>query len=321
MKNNKSAFTLVELMVVLAIVALLSALIFGAISSIREGNKRGGCQSNLNQIYAAMRLYGQDNDGQLPYLNPSVAIDANKTPSGISGVISYSGPGLWALYVYAPRASQDPLYSLPLSNNDSQQTDPRVAGTLASYLKTPRAFHCPSDDFNKSVDYLDATGAKKTQIVPSGEIEFKGDVDGRQHLNPYYVSYQGNDDVLGNPAFYSSFRANGAKRQLRYFNQDTATTVSLPDRRSPDQTVVTWCRFHRALNADGTTRTSLSDYYKTNDNVLFLDGSVQSIPMSQSVTTLNGNVVVCQGWHRVPLAIENSAPNYLSDSTSPDYCG
>jgi len=317
MKKNRSAFTLVELMVVLAIIALLSALIFGAFSSVREGNKRGSCQSNLNQIYAALRLYAQDNDGQFPYRNGGVADDTgstpNKTPNG--------GSGLWSLYVYAPKTASGDAYGLPLSSNDSQQpggSDPRGPATLASYLKSPRAFHCPSDNFNESVTYATA-GGTDSKIVSSGQIEFKGS-DLRQHLNPNYLSYQQNDDVPSNEATYSTFRLKDAKRQLRSFKQDTATTVSLSDQRSPDQTVVTWCRFHRSLKADGTTRTATSDFYRTNDNVLFLDGSVQSIPILQGVTTQNGSAATCHGWQRVPLAIQDSAPNSLSDSASPDFC-
>lgn len=281
MKNNKSAFTLVELMVVLAIIALLSALIFGAISSIREGNKRGSCQSNLNQIYAAMRLYAQDNDEQFPYRN------AGNAPSSANS----GGLGLWALYVYAPQATTgDPPYGLPLA-----PSDPNNPAVLSGYLKSPRAFHCPSD--NDSADL---------------EVEF-ADASGR-HLNSKYLSYQGQDqNPAGAYSLYSTFRGLDGnstpapiKRQIGNYANPKDTS-----RRAPDQTVVTWCRFHRSV-ADGVPVKSPE---KTFDNVLFLDGSVQSVPVEQTVTLSNGSAsATCRGWKRVPLAEANAVPQYVIDA-------
>ena len=314
---KKRAFTLVELMVVLAIIALLSALIFGAISSLREGNKRGSCQSNLNQIYAAARLYAQDNDGQFPYMNPSINSNTG-TPQG--------GLGLWTLYVYGPLAT-DPIQAnkgcsspsgtngtdnLPPLRNNPQPNSPDA--TLASYLKSTRVFHCPSDNFQQNVSYSVGTSTCASATVLSSQLQFFDATDGTQRLNPFYLSYQGFDDLTSAP-LYSSFRKSKAKRQMRYF--ETSTAVA--ERRPPDQTIVTWCRFHRSLKADGTTKDS--DFSRTFDNVLFLDGSVQSVPVKQTVTSINGKTATCQGWQRVPLAEANSVPDPLTDSTSADFCG
>ncbi len=316
---KKRAFTLVELMVVLAIIALLSALIFGAISSVREGNKRGSCQGNLNLIYAATRLYAQDNDGQFPYFNADVAKDTASSPDKTPN----KGLGLWALYVYGPQpanSSPDPVYGLPYSPNDS--LDPAKPATLSSYLKAPRAFHCPSDNFDHVVSY---TGGSQPKTISSGELEFKGD-DNRQHLNPYYLSYQGVDDQP-NGGLYSSFRYSEATRQMRSFKQNDPTTdkVSLRDRRAPDQTVMTWCRFHRPLTKDGLT-VSTTDLSRTFDNVLFLDGSVQSVPVQQLVTGISPTgtttgTYLCKGWSRVPLAEANATPDaVLQQGVAAGFC-
>lgn len=299
MKNNKSAFTLVELMVVLAIIALLSALIFGAISSIREGNKRGSCQSNLNQIHAALRLYAQDNDGQFPYRNPGIADNTSASPD----VVPSGGLGLWSLYVYPVPPSQTPpdsVSQLPYANSENDVTK---AATLASYLKSPRAFHCPSD--NSDIAENGATGK-----VSSGEVEYV-DTSGNRRLNPDFLSYQGVDQTTSE-AVYSSFRGDKVKRQLRYMEQVTSTTVARPDRRAPDQAVVTWCRFHRTVDA---TTGAVKSPEKTFDNVLFLDGSVQSVPVEQTVTLSNGSAsATCRGWKRVPLAEANAVPQYVIDA-------
>ena len=64
--NNRKAYTLVELCVVLAIVVVLSLLLFGVFSRVREKSRRAICQSNLYQIYFALTQYVADNDNHFP---------------------------------------------------------------------------------------------------------------------------------------------------------------------------------------------------------------------------------------------------------------
>ncbi len=291
------AFTMVELMVVLAIVALLSAITFGVLSSLREGNKRGTCQANLNQLYGAARLYAQDFDGHFPFLNASTSGPTSvQTPRG--------GLGLWALYAYPP-APTDALKDANCNNLSDDlpliRNNPLQDGPLTAYLKAPRILHCPSDDFEHPVSYATSSSACATKTLRSAEQEFDPG-DGVRRLNPFFLSYQTQDDAP-NTATYDSFRGANVKRQLRFYS-NSGGTVSTPDRRSPDQTVVTWCRFHRKLNADGTTKTGDN----APDNVLFLDGSVQSVRASQSVKDTTGTAKTCDGWKRVPLGESEKVP-------------
>lgn len=53
-------------MVVLAILALLAALLFPAISNALERGRSGACKSNLKQIGIALAAYPDDHDGALP---------------------------------------------------------------------------------------------------------------------------------------------------------------------------------------------------------------------------------------------------------------
>ena len=50
-------FTLIELLVVIVIIAILAALLFPAISKVRELSKRTGCQSNLHQFDVALSSF------------------------------------------------------------------------------------------------------------------------------------------------------------------------------------------------------------------------------------------------------------------------
>lgn len=57
MTKHRSAFTLVELLVVMAIVGMLVALLIPAIQAAREASRRSQCASNLRQIGVALQTY------------------------------------------------------------------------------------------------------------------------------------------------------------------------------------------------------------------------------------------------------------------------
>ena len=63
--QNK-AFTLVELLVVIAVIAILAALIFPVFASARKKAQQATCVSNLKQIHDAYALYKTDYDGNYP---------------------------------------------------------------------------------------------------------------------------------------------------------------------------------------------------------------------------------------------------------------
>lgn len=57
------AFTLVELLVVVAILAILSAVLLPRLRQAVEEARRTRCSGQLSQVYTGMMLYAGDNDG------------------------------------------------------------------------------------------------------------------------------------------------------------------------------------------------------------------------------------------------------------------
>lgn len=64
--RRKRGFTLVELLVVVAIIAVLAGLAFPAYRSAQDRARLTQCSSNLKQIATGLFAYAADNDGALP---------------------------------------------------------------------------------------------------------------------------------------------------------------------------------------------------------------------------------------------------------------
>lgn len=69
------AFTLIQLLVVIAVIAVLMAILMPALQRAREQGKRVVCESNLKQMSLAWIMYAQENDGKIMKGTPGTAPD------------------------------------------------------------------------------------------------------------------------------------------------------------------------------------------------------------------------------------------------------
>jgi len=113
-KGARRAFTLVELLVVVAIIAILAAMLLPALQGAKEQAKRAQCASNLHQIGLGIHLYVDNNDGFLPY---------DGRPGGV-GVFCYGGK---------PQCFQPGCY-----NTAGRLLNPYVGND-------DQVWHCPAD--------------------------------------------------------------------------------------------------------------------------------------------------------------------------------
>jgi len=92
------AFTLVELLVVTAILALLAALLLPALREARERSKRLVCLSNQRQIGLAILAYTTDWDGRFPFNGASRPFILPTEYPALIGVTDrvFSCPSVWA---------------------------------------------------------------------------------------------------------------------------------------------------------------------------------------------------------------------------------
>jgi len=64
--RRKAGFTLIELMIVIAIIAILAAILFPVFNQARRKSLQASCISNLRQLTTAIRMYCEDSDGTFP---------------------------------------------------------------------------------------------------------------------------------------------------------------------------------------------------------------------------------------------------------------
>lgn len=100
-------FTLVEILVALAIISLLTTVVFGAINGSRAKARDAQRMSDLEQIHIALRLYAEAN-GEYP-CEDAAQCNAAGQVSGANGQIGTGGNFDTLLAPYLPTVPQDPL--------------------------------------------------------------------------------------------------------------------------------------------------------------------------------------------------------------------
>lgn len=111
--HQRAAFTLIEILVVVAIIALLAAILFPAFARSRENARRASCQTNLKSLALVFKQYMQDYDSKY-----------------CSTLISLTGsPRGWADAIQ-PYAKSAQVLQCP-SEKNAANPDPSFLPTLA----------------------------------------------------------------------------------------------------------------------------------------------------------------------------------------------
>jgi prepilin-type N-terminal cleavage/methylation domain-containing protein/prepilin-type processing-associated H-X9-DG protein len=160
--ERRRAFTLVELLVAIAIVAALTTLLFTVAGLAREKGKAVTCQSNLRQMGVALRLYESDNKGRLPSTSHLRAADGTSL-SWTTTLAAYLGPNFIGRCPSVPDHPAKVTYAL----NDLL-TSPGGEGMMLTALRTPSAtFVIGEIAREQSSEHFHFAGAARGRVTPA----------------------------------------------------------------------------------------------------------------------------------------------------------
>jgi prepilin-type N-terminal cleavage/methylation domain-containing protein len=161
--KRRNAFTLVELLVVIGIIAVLIGILLPALSRARELARRTQCLSNLRELNMAMRIYAAQNKDAIPigYMDQhqfSYFVNwnnSNGTKVTFMGVLAQAKLIPNPKVFYCPSLIEDTLYgyNTPGVNNNSGNrwpdfnnwpndplfTQPGLGHTRINYMTRPVA--------------------------------------------------------------------------------------------------------------------------------------------------------------------------------------
>ncbi len=270
--SRRSAFTLVEILVVLAIIGILAAILFPAFSRAQESARQTNCASNLNQIGLAVQQYYQDTkrypDSLLDLLPDDAEYDGSTT------------------------SDTDPQ-GLPLT-----PVATIVRGT--GYLKGGTdILLCPDDEVSDRPK--SSYGALTKSPTPTYPLTATSN-PGRYVFN--YWGYKDNGFILSSPDGVAKEVGAGTTQPLLRnpaAAYDPANPLSNPikyslsNKYAPASTIITHCVYHRPQTANDLALPT--DLYNTatpgspagvpgdgtgaRDIVLRLDGSAKAVDVSQ----------------------------------------
>jgi len=189
-QQRPTAFTLVELLVVIAIIAILVTLLLPAVQAAREAARRSQCMNNITQIGIALHNYHTVFD---------------TFPAGVSTNFTPHPWGVSMFVTMMPYYKENTLFEMFAKNADGNVmgSDVWVEEHKDDLSMTPLAlFQCPSftgyEDFPPRRDYFGCNG-------------------GRQH---------GHTDYWGDQ-YYDGLFDTGNPRAIRHVTDGTSSTLAV----------------------------------------------------------------------------------------------
>lgn len=110
---DRRGFTLVEMLVVIAVIGILFSLLLPAVQAAREGARRTQCRNNLKQIGLALHNYLEANR----CFPPSICLNGSNTTSG----------GVWSVLLrLLPYVEQNNAYAVAGTNRNNYVSGNKV---------------------------------------------------------------------------------------------------------------------------------------------------------------------------------------------------
>ena len=203
----RRAFTLVELLVVIAVIGILVALLLPAIQAAREAARRSQCKNNLKQIGLALHNY-ESTRGSFPPGFVSKATALNEEGPG---------PG-WGWGAHILPHLEEANLNIDLKR---EITDP-----LYNEIRTKplTVFRCPSDPVDDPL--LSVQNASGTELT---KVAFAN-----------YVGVGGTHEVSGFPDTGTGVLLRNRGVRIKEITDGTSHTIMVSERASRQSPQTTW---------------------------------------------------------------------------------
>jgi len=155
MRKWISSFTLIEMLVVIAIIAILAGLLLPALARAREESRRKSCDSNLSQIVKACTTYQEPNGDFFPAFMQAVYTDAPYNAQPFNNTQFNGGqPNAIARPALGPGGLPPP------GGDDTYQPMPSLAVLYPAYVDNVKVFACPSTADKPQIAFRYYNGAR-----------------------------------------------------------------------------------------------------------------------------------------------------------------
>ena len=214
--SRRKGFSLVELLTVIAIIAILAAIIFPVMSMVKDRARQNDCMTKLQQIAMAVKMYKTDNNKYPEILTPVRAGEMMENAK--------LDAGLFASYVKTVK-----MFHCP-SSKITNTTD------IAEYPKLPYDDSSPtiaSYAYNSYDCYV--TGNPTGGVYSDEQVQ--------RHYAPDWAPDVATVESGGLPPY------GGLPNNTKIAQQDYERQLKF--RTPPEDTVVTWCSWHESLDGRG----------------------------------------------------------------------
>jgi prepilin-type N-terminal cleavage/methylation domain-containing protein/prepilin-type processing-associated H-X9-DG protein len=209
MRNNQilsRGFTLVEVLIVVAVIVIITAILLPVFARVRENGRKATCASNLKQLGLAWQMYADDSDGKpMPFAN-SVGGNSQfwtglvlRDSDENSGVERNTG-------LLHPWLKNDQIYLCPSWAKDSSTSSFAEAG-VQGYGYNSAVFRSQTDRDSNRIKHLAAIEKPAEMVVFADAVSISGIILGKPELissltisapSSFLPTFHGRHNGMGN---------------------------------------------------------------------------------------------------------------------------